>query len=319
MRTRELEPAHLRLPNFLVIGAPRSGTTMLHYTLGQHPQVFVSPNKETNFFLFDGSSARPSGLSEHEFEMVKARSVTTLEAYAALFAGATARHLAIGESSPTYLMSPEVAPRIKARLPEARLVAILRQPVDQALSLYMVQQGGSVAGAGLTEGFVDALITAGAGSNGQGDGLAIAEYGLYHRHLAAFYALFDRRQIKVMLLEDMERDSGAFFAELFGFLGVDDGFRPELQRYNETGAARSLALHRVLYGSPTLKRWMRSVLPSSATYHLARLQHRLRNANLSRSQALPPSLRPELTARFYADDIGALEDLLGRDLSVWRQ
>jgi hypothetical protein len=292
---------------------------MLHYSLGQHPQVFVSPNKETNFFLFDGASARPSGLSEHEFEMVKARAVITLEEYAALFAGATARHLAIGESSPTYLMSPEVAPRIKARMPDVKLLAILRQPVDQALSLYMVQQGGSVAGAGLTEGFLEALAAGRSGANGRGDGLAIADYGLYHRHLAAFFAAFDRHQIKVTLLEDLERDSAAFFADLFCFLGVDDGFRPELQRYNETGAARSDALHRILYGSRKLKRWVRSVLPAPAAYHLARLQHRLRSANLSRSQALPPSLRPELTARFYAEDIGALEDLLGRDLSIWRQ
>ena len=309
----------MRLPNFLVIGAPRSGTTMLHYSLGQHPEIFVSPNKEPNFFLFDGADVRPSGLSKSEFESVKHRSARTLEAYAALFEGATERHLAVGESSPTYLMSPEVAPRIKARLPEVKLVAILRQPVDQALSLYMVRQGGSVAGTGLTEDFVAAMTAEGAGSDGPRDGLAIVEYGLYHRHLAAFYEQFERSQIKVTLLEDLQRDSGRAFAELFSFLGVDEGFRPELQRYNETGAARSATLHRLLYGSHRLKGWLRSSLPQSAAYHLARLQHRLRSANLSRAQALPPALRPELTARFYADDIGALEDLLGRDLSIWRQ
>ena len=159
---------------------------------------------------------------------IKPRSASTLEEYAALFAGATDRHLAVGKSSPTYMMSPEVAPRIKARLPEVKLVAILRQPVDQALSLYMVRQGGSVAGAGLTEAFVEALTTESAGSNGARDGLAIVEYGLYHRYLAAFYQHFDRRQIKVALLEELQRDSGRFFAELFRFLGVDEGFRPEL-------------------------------------------------------------------------------------------
>jgi hypothetical protein len=309
----------LRLPTFLVIGAPRSGTTMLHYSLGQHPEIFVSPNKEPNFFLFDGADVRPSGLSEREFEIIKHRSTTTLEEYAALFAGATESHRAIGESSPTYLMSPEVAPRIKARLPEVKLVAILRQPVDQALSLYMVKQGGSVAGDGLTEGFVEALTTELAGLNGQQDGLAIVEYGLYHRYLAAFYEQFDQRRIKVMLLEELQRDRGRFFADLFRFLGVEEGFRPELQRYNETGAARSATLHRLLYGSHRLKSWARRALPQSTAYHLARLQHRLRHANLRRTQALPPALRPELTARFYAEDIGALENLLGRDLSIWRQ
>jgi hypothetical protein len=315
----ERRPPVVRLPNFLVIGAPRSGTTMLHYSLGQHPEILVSHNKETNFFLFDGGGVRPSGLSEREFEMLRHRSATTLEEYAALFAGATGRHRAVGESSPTYMMSPEVAPRIKARLPEVKLVAILRQPVEQALSLYMARQGGSVTGPGLTQAFVEALTTGDAGSDGRRDGLAIMEYGLYHRYLAAFYEQFERRQIKVTVLEELQRDSGRFFADLFRFLGVDDTFRPELKRYNETGAARSATLHRLLYGSPRLKRWARSVLPQSAAYHLARLLHRLRSANLSRAQALPPALRPELTARFYADDIGALEDLLGRDLSLWRQ
>jgi hypothetical protein len=309
----------VRLPNFLVIGAPRSGTTMLHYTLGQHPEIFVSPNKEPNFFLFDGADVRPSGLSEHEFEIIKQRSATTLDEYAALFAGADDRHRAVGESSPTYLMSPEVAPRIKARVPEVRLLAILRQPVEQALSLYIVQRGGNVPETGLTEGFVDALTTERAESNGERDGLAIVEYGLYHRYLAEFYRQFDRRQIKVILLEELQRDSGRFFSDLFRFLDVAEGFRPELQRYNETGAARSATLHRLLYGSQRLKRWARGTLPPSATYHLARLQHRLRNVNLRRSQALPPTLRPELTARFYAEDIGALENLLERDLSIWRQ
>jgi Sulfotransferase family len=310
----------VRLPNFLVIGAPRSGTTMLHYSLGQHPEIFVSPNKETNFFLFDGIEGQPRGVAQRDLDLINYRAVTTLEDYAALFAGATDKHRAIGESSPSYLHSPEVVPRIKARIPKARLVAILRQPVEQALSLYKVQQGGSVPAEGLAEGFVEAMTAEQAQARGRGDGLAIIEYGLYHRHLAVFFEHFDRRQIKVVLLEELQRDSARVFAELFRFLGVDDSFQPDLsRRYNETGAARSATLHRVLYGSHGFKRWMRSVLPRPAAYHLARLQHRLLNANLNRSQSLPPALRPELTKRFYADDIGALERLLGRDLGIWRQ
>lgn len=293
---------------------------MLHYSLGQHPEIFVSPNKETNFFLFDGADVQPSGIAERDLELLKYRSVTTLEEYAALFAGATEAHRAIGESSPAYLTCPEVAPRIRARIPEVKLVAILRQPVEQALSLYKVQQGGSVPAEGLAEGFVEALTAEPTEARGPSDGLAIVEYGLYHRHLAAFFDHFERRQIKVVLLEDLERDSGAFFADLFRFLGVDDGFRPALShRYNETGTARSATLHRVLSPSPWLRRWMRSVLPQPAAYHLARLQHRVRSANLSRNQTLPPALRPELTERFYADDIGALEGLIERDLTIWRE
>jgi hypothetical protein len=70
------------------------------------------------------------------------RSARTWAAYGALFTGATNAHRAIGEASPAYFVRPEVAPRIKARLAEVRLVAILRPPVEPALSLYMVRQGG---------------------------------------------------------------------------------------------------------------------------------------------------------------------------------
>jgi Sulfotransferase family len=308
----------VRLPNFLVIGAPRCGTTMLHYALGQHPEVFVSPNKETHFFLFDGEC--PSGISESNLTELEPRSVRTLDDYAALFAGAAARHKAVGESSPSYLMFPEVAQRIKARIPDAKLVAILRQPVEQALSLYVVQQGGHAPRAGLIERFVDALSGDQARPRDQGGAPAIIEYGRYHRHLAAFFEHFDRRQIKVILLEDLQRDGDAFFADLFRFLEVDESFRPTLsQRYNETGIARSITIHRLIERSYRLKRVARSVLPPPAAYHLARLQQRLRSANLSRRESLPPALRPALTEQFYADDIGALQRLLGRDLSIWLQ
>lgn len=310
----------MRLPNFLVIGAPRSGTTTLHYCLGQHPEVFVSPNKETNFFLFAGSDAPPGGMSGIEYDRQRVRSVTTLDDYAALFAGATNEHRAIGEASPGYLMSPEVADRVRRRLPDARLVAIVRQPVEQALSLYAARSGGDLPGRGLPEAFVETLASGATGWPGRPrDGRPIAEYGLYHRHLSPFFERFAPERIKVVLFEDLEQHGAALFADLYRFLEVDDRFRPDLsQRYNQSGTPRSAILHRALSDSPRAKRLLRQILPHQAVYHLARLHHRLRGANLTRTPALPPTLRRELTERFYGDDIGALEQLLGRDLGVWR-
>lgn len=311
----------MRLPDFLIIGAPRSGTTTLHYCLGQHPEVFVSPNKETNFFLFEGSDAPPSGMSGIEYDRQRPRSVTTLDEYAALFAGASDVHRAIGEASPSYLMFAEVAERIRRRLPDAKLIAILRQPVEQAFSLYMVRGGGSLPQHGLAEAFVEALASGATGWPGRPrEGRPLAEYGLYHRHLSPFFERFAPERIKVVLFEDLERDSEALFADLFRFLEVDAGFRPDLsQRYNQSGMPRSGMLHRALSASPRVKRLLRQMLPHQAVDRVARLYHRLRTANLNRTQALPPTLRRELTERFYADDIRALERLLGRDLSIWRQ
>lgn len=311
----------MRLPNFLVIGAPRSGTTTLHYSLGQHPEVFVSPNKEPHFFLFDERGAPPPSMPARQVQRLQQRSIRDLNEYTALFDGATERHRAVGESSPGYMLFPEVAARIKAHLPDVRLLAILRQPIDQALSFFIVRGGGDVPDNALPDRFAEALTRGwptGAPSNGYGMG--ISEYGLYARHLAPFFEQFDCGQIKVVLLEELEQDGERIFAELFRFLGVDDSFRPDLShRYNISGTPKNALVHRALSGNQRAKRLLRAILPNRATERLARLQHRWRSANLRRKQILPADLRRELTLRFYARDIEALESLLGRDLSLWRQ
>jgi hypothetical protein len=300
----------MRLPNFLVIGAARSGTTTLHYSLGRHPEIFVSPIKETNFFLFDDAGELPAWVDEAARRQIP----RTLEDYAALFEDAAPHHTAIGESSPSYLHGP-VARRIKTKLPDVKLVAILRQPTEQALSFYATWHDGRTPTAEQIDEFVAALES---DAPGPGGALPLARHGLYHRHLAPFFEQFERRQIKVTLLDDLERDSAAFFCDLFRFLGVDDGFRLEtVERYNGSGVARSATIHQLLSGGARLKGLARAVLPDAAFRRLARLQHGVRTANLQRTSPLSPELRRELTHRFYGEDIAALERLIGRDLSVW--
>lgn len=309
----------MRLPDFLVIGAPRSGTTTLHYCLGQHPEVLMSPTKETNFFLFDGATGPASGIAAQDFEAMQRRSATTLGEYVSLFAEATTKHRAVGESSPAYLLCPEVAARIKGRLPKVKLIAILRQPVEQALSVHRVQHGIDTAGSGLIDRFFDALQSETLVPEDRRDGLALAEYGLYHRHLLAYFEQFDRSRIKVVLYEDLVRCPDTFFPDLFRFLEVDPGYHPDLSaRYNQTGVPRSALVQRALDGSQRLKRLARKVLPHDTSYWLARLHHQLRTANLGPAKGLSPELKRELTQRYYLPDIAALEGLIGRDLSVWR-
>ena len=299
------------LPNFLVIGAPRSGTTTLHYSLGRHPEIFVSPMKETNFFLFDNSDRLPSWIDDATRRVIP----KTLHGYEALFAQATSRHRAIGESSPTYLHGP-VARRIKNHLPDAKLIAILRHPVEQAYSIYATWQCGSVADQPIDH-FIDALSNHEPGPLGVAP---LAEYGQFHRHISPFFDQFDRSQIKVVLLEDLRRDSVAFFADLFRFLGVDDQIRlDDVPRYNTSGAARSAAVHCALgaLGSMRLKILARATLPEATIRHLTILKHRVRSANLRRNAKLTPNLRRHLTERFYQADILALGALVGRDLDSW--
>lgn len=307
------------LPTFLLIGAPRSGTTTVHFALEQHPEVFVSPNKEPNSLLFDDAGMPLPGVRKDLIERIRHRSVRTRTEYEALFAGARGQHRAVGEASPAYMHFPAVAARIKTLLPDARLLVILRQPVDQAFSFYTVRQGGSIAeGAEFAKGFVTTLETETADTSGYG--LRLAEYGRYHQHLQPFFERFGRDQIRVVLTEDLESDPVAFFAGLFRFLGVDATFRPDLsRRLNESGTARSALVHLALARSQVAKRILRAALPEAATRRLRHLQHRIRSANLKRMHMIPRDLRRDLTERLYGEQIAKLETMLGRDLSAWRR
>jgi Sulfotransferase family len=300
----------LRLPNFLVIGAARSGTTTLHYHLGQHPEVFVSPVKETNFFLWDEAGEMPPWVRDD----VRRRTPKTLEEYGRLFAQATERHRAVGESSPSYLFGP-VAARIKARLPEARLIAILRHPVEQALSMLGTWHKG-LSTEQLVERLPAALASPEPGPRGA---LPLKEHGQFHHHLAPFFAQFDRSRIKVVLFDDLTRNGPALFRDLFRFLGVDESFHlAEVRRYNSRGQAKNAVMVRALLMTQKLKSVARTMLPAAAVRRLIDVQHRVRSANLEKTSDLSPALRRALTEQYYSQDIAALERALDRDLSLWR-
>ena len=118
----------MAMPNFLIIGAMKSGTTALYYYLEQHPQVYMSPVKEPNFFCSEENS-------DGDF-------ATRLGAYQDLFRDVSGEK-AIGEASHCYLYEPEAAARIQEYITDAKLIAVLRDPVDRAYShfLHMVRNG----------------------------------------------------------------------------------------------------------------------------------------------------------------------------------
>lgn len=122
------------LPNFLIIGASKAGTTSLYDYLDQHPDIYMSPRKETNFFARVNGDP---GYYEPVDELRKRlrRPIKTLEAYQALFAR-VANEKAIGEASPWYLLEDQVPERIQDYIRQVKLIAILRNPVEQAYSLF---------------------------------------------------------------------------------------------------------------------------------------------------------------------------------------
>lgn len=301
------------MPNFLIIGAPRSGTTSLHAYLAQHPQVFMSPVKEPMFFAFpEDAAARalaireiPAGLLEHV--------VLDIEAYRKLFEGVRAE-LAVGEASASYLVAPRAAARIQGHLPTVRLIALLREPVERAHSEYCWRRAMGIEALPDFDEAVQAEIADGRPTH-------YVWNGLYSRHLAQYYERFDRGQLKVLLFDDFARDPLAVCAEVCRFLGVDDTFRPDVsRRLNRAGIPRDRVLGRLPGGGligPALGRCAPdALLRRLADDRDARIDFGDRQ-DVIRPRVSPPARRR--LAEAYRDEIARLQDLIGRDLSAWRR
>ncbi len=317
------------LPSFLVIGAAKSASTSLHQYLKQHPHIYMAGRKEPNYFAFEGGvpdfrgpdDADPHAFAgrEHRLRVAKyAESITTEETYRALFDGARGE-TALGEASVSYLFFPEAATRIRETLPAAKLVALLRNPVDRAFSKFRQFRRDGL------EPIADFGEALDAEEDRIRDGWSPTWYyqrrGLYHEQLSRYTALFPPEQILVLLYDDFATDPQAVLRRIFRFLGVDENFAPNLsQRHNvserNVQVPRSSRFHRWLHEPADLEAMAERRRPGVA----ARLRRAAVRANTRKirwtHEPLSRALRERLVEEFRAD-VGALARLLGRDLSAW--
>jgi hypothetical protein len=296
----------MTMPNFLVIGAAKGGTTALHRYLKQHPQIFMSTPKELRFFPFE--NRRPDFRGPGD-EADTATMVTDIEDYRAHFA-AGAGYPARGESSPLYLYFPQTAGRIRHHIPDAKLIAILRHPADRAYSQFLMKRRDGRE----RLGFGEALAAEGRRiADGWSHHWHYRQRGFYAAQLKPYFDLFDERQIRVYLYEDYVNDPDGFMRDIFRFLNVDDTFVPDMSvRHNESKIPRSRALQVFLTEPRLAKNVFKPLLPARWS---RRIGDRLRRQNLVKPPP-PPELRRQLT-EVYREDIIRLQDMLRRDLSHW--
>lgn len=286
----------MTLPTFIVIGVAKGGTTSIYRYLDQHPEIFMCPDKGPNFFGYE--DARDwKWHDEGEPPLMRHFKVATLEEYERLFDGVT-NERAVGEVSPQYFRCPTAARRIRDVIPEAKLVASLRNPADRAFSGFLMRtRRGEVVGDAHSE------LTPQSSH---------VKEGFYFQRMKRYYDLFDREQIKIYLFDDFKRGPGDLIRDLFGFLGVDTGFEPDTTvRHNPANVPKSALLNRILY-QPRVIRGVKAVLPA----RLEKVAKRLRQRNLRPAPSFPPDLRATLLD-LYQDDIHRLEELIDRDLTAW--
>lgn len=288
-----------RWPDFLIIGAYKSGTSALHHALQQHPQLFL-PRKEVNYFAFaDGAGAhRP----------IPHGSVLTEKNYRKLFDAAPADAL-VGDSSPEYMANPSACPRIAATIPDARLIAVLRNPIERAYSDFMMYRRD---GYERCERFSDALDKQEARAARRDPTGYYVSTGFYAAQLRPYFDLFPREQMHILLHEDLRENEPHALAGVFEFLGVDPSFTPpNREPVNASGVPATRTAAAALLVRRRLRGVLRPLLPDAVKLSVNRLVER----SLARP-ALEDADRTRL-AELYRSDITDLGRMLGRDLSHW--
>ena len=296
----------MTLPNFLIIGAAKSGTTALYHYLKQHPQVYLSPQKETNFFAFEGQEVSFRGPGDGE---ISRTTITDASFYQKQFE-AVSGELAVGEVSPWYLYSERAAGNISRRIPGVKLIAVLRNPADRAFSSYLHVVRDGREELSFEEGL---LAEEERISWGWEPIWHYRNAGLYADQIGRFLDSFGHDQIRIYLYEDFLKDPDGFLKSIYGFLDVDPDFVADTSvKPNATGTPRNRMLGRLVFQPNPVKTVARTLMPEQMRYEVSQRLGR----RLTVKPSLDEGLRRKLSSGFESDVL-TLQELVGRDLSAW--
>lgn len=298
------------LPDFVIIGAQKSGSTALMRLVGDHPAVFL-PESETRYFR--------DPWYRFEDERVLADAVVTDKP------GVVRR----GIKCPDLLADPAAPDRVREHLGDVPLVAVLRDPVQRAVSAYFWGvQWGWVPNLPLEEGF-DRLLD-GTVDPGYPRAYETLDYGRYGHHLTRWSEAVGADRLLVLLDRDLRDDLPAALRRVFTFLDVDPDFTPPApeRRVNE-GVYSPLRLKLLSYRTPYILREFPGFPGKKYLQPAVGLRGRAINRSISvldrvvLSRVLPNE-RPPLPARtrrrleeYYRDDVATLARLLDRPLDHW--
>lgn len=298
----------IMLPNFVLAGAAKSGTSFLASALAEHSAVFVPSHKECSFFAFQNCHPRFTGPQD---ERMNRRIITALPEYEKLFDRATCKHVTVGEASVYYLARPKSFRRMRTLLgANCKILLVLRNPADRAFSGY----GHYIRDGRETLSFADAIhheeerLAA-----GWQDSWGYTRMSRYAPGVQAAFDAFGPSCVRIWTYEELRDDPARLVAEAFEFIGVDPSFTARTDaRVNASGAPRSKLVQRLIDERHVLKKIWQPIVPAPIR---GRVVQWIQNRNL-RPLAFPEDLRPYLNEGFHPD-ISTLSALTGRDFTPW--
>jgi len=296
-------------PNFIVIGGQKCGSTYIHDVLEEHPEIYLTPG-ETPYF--QNPDYQETSIADFEKLFEKAQNFK-----------------AVGIKRPDYLAKEECPARIKKHIPDARLIVILRHPVRRAIAAYYHYiKSGFAPLYPFNEGMEEVL---------QGNfqqtyprTSEIVEYGFYAKHLKKYFEYFDKKQVHIMLLDDLKKDNMNSIKKLYAFLEVDATFIPHKslnkkpQKVIYSMAGLGLVSKANQFNYTYSKDKMRRYPKNDSIVQKVRLKamNGITNFLATRIYAnTKPQASPEMQQKLqniYKDDIAQLEQLIERNLTDWK-
>jgi len=278
-------------PNFFIVGAAKAGTTTLYEYLNITKGVYMSPVKETRFFHRSKSRYR-----------IIANSITDESKYLKLFSKVKDEK-AIGEASPGYLRDPETPELIHEKVPNAKIIIMLRDPVQRAFSHYLMKKTN-----GLEKPLHQIIEDYMKGKKYDTDSIdRIISAGLYTDNIKRYMNIFGSQNIKILIFEKFVKDPTNHVKEVLNFLGVDSKLPSNIGKvYNAYSEPRGKIAEMVLSNQVIWKIG-------------AKLIPRNSRRGLKKKVFLKDKEKPELSEKdgrllqkFYKEDVSNLEKLLGR-------
>ena len=286
-------------PNFFIVGAQKAATTSLYFYLKEIPGIYMSPLKELFYFAPHCVQNSASDLIRDEKEYLR-------------FFEKAEGYTAVGEATPIYLWDPDSAKLIHQTVPHARIIMILRDPVERAYSNYLMYRKYS----GIKSSFYDELMRDyQCEEKLYGASQLYVEFGMYYQQVKRYLDIFGRDQVKVLIFEEFVQHPIQSLNEILAFLGINYTVSAVKEQYNPYSLPRG-PLSRSVFA---FFRWLRArnikfykllvLLPDTMVESLPE--------KMLFKRAEKPKIEPKAVKflqEIYHDDVLKLESLLGRSL-----
>lgn len=301
----------MKNPNFFIVGAPKCATSSLYSHLRMHPDIFLAHPKELNYFSSD---------------IIIPDSIKDLKSYESLFTDADSQK-AVGEASVWYMYSKVAAGRIKEYSPDARIIAMIRNPVDMIYSYHSQRLWNKTED--ITD-FREAISAIDDRKNGKRlpenpypvKGLYYIDIARYHGQLRRYFDTFGEPKVHVIIFDDIKQNKDSVLTNALDFLGVESNSNI---RIPDTGLTRnankrtkSQTISRLLAHPPPIAlKIARTLMPANNLRRQLIQKLRIMNTKWETRPAMDSSVQEELTS-IYADEVEKLSELLKRDLvALW--